>query len=161
MSPNSVSPVLATVLTVTLESTYPETLVSADDFSAILVSKDDPSITRKLFVMSVDDSTKSLQIKFPGADSGFYFLKLVGTGVGRIDPEPLVLEVTGCVDSISPLTGSSLGGTLVTIDGINFSDDPLDNPVMVGSYWCYVQSTNASQIKCRVGETGTDEVTSV
>ena len=82
--------------------------------------------------MSVDDSTKSLQIKFPGADSGFYFLKLVGTGVGRIDPEPLVLEVTGCVDSISPLTGSSLGGTLVTIDGINFSDDPLDNPVMVG-----------------------------
>ena len=38
VSPNSVSPVLASVLTVTLESDYPETLTSADEFSATLIS---------------------------------------------------------------------------------------------------------------------------
>ena len=81
VSPNSASPVLATVLTVTLESTYPEMLVSADDFSAVLISKDDPSITRQLFVMSVNDSTKSLQIKFLAADSGFYYRIFVGAGI--------------------------------------------------------------------------------
>lgn len=45
--------------------------------------------------MSVDDSTKSLQIKFPGAVSGNYNIFLVGAGVGRIDKEPLALTVTG------------------------------------------------------------------
>ena len=138
MSPNSVSPVLASVLTVTLESTYPETLNSRDDFTAVLVSRDDPEFTRPLYVMSVDDSTKSLRIKFPGADSGNYNIFLVGEGVGRIDKEPLALTVTSQVTGISPLTGSVHGGTLVTIQGINFSDDPYDNPVKVGDYWCLV-----------------------
>ena len=117
MSPSSVSPVLSTVLTVHFESTYPETIVSADDLSVVLISKDESSITRQLFVLSVDNSTKSLQIKFPRVDIGFYYLNLVGAKVKRIDPEPLELEVTGYVDSISQLTGPSLGGTLVTIDG--------------------------------------------
>ena len=40
------------------------------------------------------------------------------------------------------MTGSALGGTLVTIDGINFSDDPLDNPVKVGDHYCLVQTTS-------------------
>lgn len=132
------SPVLASVLTVTLESTYPEILNSRDEFTAILISRDDPDFTRPLFVMSVDDSNKSLQIKFPGADSGNYNIFLVGEGVGRIDKEPLALTVTSQVTSISPLTGSVLGGTMVTIQGINFSDDALDNPVTVGGYWCFV-----------------------
>ena len=138
VSPNSISPVLSTILTVTLESTYPETLVSTSDFSAVLVSSDDPTITRPLFVMSVDDATKTLTIKFPGAESGNYNIMLVGTGVGRIDKEPLILSVTAQVTGISPLTGSYLGGTLVTIDGVNFSNDLLDNPVKVGPYWCFV-----------------------
>ena len=73
VSPTSVSPVLATVLTVTLESDYPEEMV-VDDFKAKLVSTTDKSITRPLYVMDVDDSTKTLTIKFPGADSGNYFV---------------------------------------------------------------------------------------
>ena len=76
--------------------------------------------------MSVNDADKSLQIKFPGADSGNYNIFLVGEGVGRIDKEPLALTVGSQVTGISPLLGSYLGGTLVTIDGINFSDDPYD-----------------------------------
>lgn len=72
VSPNSVSPVLATNLTVTLESTYPHTLTNRTDFNATLVSRDDPTIERPLYVMSVNDTEKSLKIKFPGAESGNY-----------------------------------------------------------------------------------------
>ena len=92
--------------------------------------------------MSVNDADKSLTIKFPGADSGNYNIMLVGEGVGRIDKTPLALTVGSQVTGISPVQGSMLGGTLVTIDGINFSDDPYDNPVKVGDNWCLVQTTS-------------------
>ena len=71
MSPTSVSPVLATTLTVQLESGYPHVL-AVSDFKAQLVSTTDSAITRPLYIMDVDDSTKTLSIKFPGADSGIY-----------------------------------------------------------------------------------------
>lgn len=85
MTPNSLNPVISQVLTVYLESTYPVTLTSPDEFTATLVSPDDPEFSRPLYVMSVNDADKSLQIKFPGADSGNYNIFLVGEGVGRID----------------------------------------------------------------------------
>lgn len=59
VSPTTVSPVLATVLTVTLEDTYPDTLV-VEDFTAKLVDQTDATVTRPLYVMSVDDSTKTI-----------------------------------------------------------------------------------------------------
>ena len=161
VTPNSVSPVLATILTVKLELTYPVTLESPSDFQAYLISKDDPNITKPLFVMKVDDATKTLKIKFPGADSGNYNIQLIGKDVGRIDKEPLALKVCGEVTGISPLTGSYLGGTLVTITGVNFSNDPLDNPVKVGPFWCLVQTTSVDRITCRVSETVDNEVGSV
>lgn len=66
-------------------------------------------------MISVDDSDKTLKIKFPGAPSGIYNIQLTGDGVGRIDEEPLVLTVEGVVTNISPLSGSMFGGTLLTI----------------------------------------------
>ena len=56
------------------------------------------------------------------------------------------------------MSGSVLGGTLVTIDGVNFSDDLYDNPVKVGDNWCLVQTTSVTQITCRVMETYTDVI---
>jgi hypothetical protein len=44
------------------------------------------------------------------------------------------------------------GGTLVTITGINFSTDPLDNPVKVGSNYCYVITSSPTQITCRIAD---------
>ena len=93
VSPDHVSPILAQTLTITLESTYPETLTSTDEFTATLTSADDPDFERTLYVMSVNDADKSLTIKFPGADSGNYNIMLVGEGVGRIDKTPLALTV--------------------------------------------------------------------
>jgi len=38
---------------------------------------------------------------------------------------------------------------------MNFSDEKLDNPVKIGKNYCLVETTSASQITCRVSETGT------
>ena len=81
--------------------------------------------------------------------------------MGRIDKTPLALTVGSQVTGISPVAGSYLGGTLVTIDGVNFSDDLYDNPVKVGNNWCLVQTTNVEQITCRVMETYASEISTV
>lgn len=73
LSPSSVSPVLKTEITITLDSNYGETLV-AEDFTVVVTSETDAEYERSLYVMSVDDSTKSIVVKFPGAPSGDYIL---------------------------------------------------------------------------------------
>lgn len=55
--------------------------------------------------------------------------------------------------SVSPIAGSSSGGTLLTIKGRNFSNDGLDNPVKVGKAKCIVESSNKTTIKCRIEKT--------
>jgi len=153
ISPTSVSPVLHSVLTVTLESTYPGDMTKKDNFKAELIGKTDETIIRPLYVKAVDASAKTVTIKFPGATSGEYYVSIVASDIGRIDRTPLLLKVEGRVTAIAPLTGSYLGGTLVTIDGVNFSTNKLDNPVKAGNSWCHVQTTNTSKITCRVAET--------
>jgi hypothetical protein len=148
IEPSSVSPVLKTDLTVYLDPNYPETLVKAD-FEAVLYSNDDPEFKRVLFIVSVDDEEKSMVIKFPGAVSGSYWIMLTSTQFGRIDTDLLQLSVHGTVTSVSPLTGSKYGGTLITITGENFSHDPLDNPVMIGEEYCYVITSSPTEITCR------------
>ena len=51
------------------------------------------------------------------------------------------------------MTGSYLGGTLVTITGSNFSTEKTDNPVKIGSNWCDILTTEATKITCRVRAT--------
>ena len=137
VTPDSVSPVLAVELTVALEDTYPEVLNVAD-FTAVLVDSLNVTNTRPLYIMSVDDAAKTIKIKFPGADSGNYYIQLTSVSIGRIDKTLLALEVVGMITGFSPASGSALGGTLVTIDGCNFSDDLFDNPVKVGDNYCLV-----------------------
>ena len=43
-----------------------------NNFSAVLVKSDDPTVTRPLYVKAVDSSAKTVTIKFPGAESGIY-----------------------------------------------------------------------------------------
>lgn len=148
MSPTSVSPVLKSELVITLASSYPDALV-AEDFTAVLFGITDTTYERTLFVMSVDDTARTVTIKFPGAWSGQYQLQLSSVQHGRIDSDLLILDVHGTVTNVSPLSGSKYGGALVTITGENFSDNPLDNPVMIGGHYCYVITTSPTEITCR------------
>jgi hypothetical protein len=148
LEPSTASPVLKTEIVAFLDSAYPETL-NASDFTAILYSHNDTTYERALYVMSVDDAAKSVKIKFPGAESGLYYLQLSSTQHGRLDSDVLQLDVHGSVTSFSPTQGSKYGGTLITILGENFGTVTTDNPVMIGADYCYVQTTNATTITCR------------
>ena len=113
-----------------------------ENFSAKLLLASNTTVERPLYVKAVDATAKTVTVKFPGADSGTYLIALESTDIGRIDETALSLTVEGRVTAISPLTGSYLGGTKVTITGVNFSNDPLDNPVKAGNNWCDVLTTN-------------------
>lgn len=137
LEPSSANPVLKTEINVFLSSSYPEVLVAAD-FNATLYSNTDDEYERVLYVMSADDSAKSLKVKFPGAESGSYYLQLSSVQHGRLDSDILQLDVSANVLDWSPKQGSKYGGTLVTITGYNFGTQKTDNPVMIGSDYCYV-----------------------
>lgn len=137
LEPNSANPVLKTEIDVFLSTSYPETLV-ATDFNATLYSNDDDEYERVLYVMSVDDAAKSLKVKFPGAESGSYYLQLSSTQHGRLDSDLLQLDVSANVTDWEPKQGSKYGGTLITVYGYNFGSEITDNPVMIGSDYCYV-----------------------
>jgi hypothetical protein len=80
--------VLKTEVVAYLDSSYPETL-NREDFNATLYSNDDEEFERVLYVMSVDDSAKSVTIKFPGAVSGSYYIQLTSAQHGRLDSDSL------------------------------------------------------------------------
>ena len=130
VSPSSVSPILKSWVTVTLDSSFTLTM-NRDEFFAELICTDtdcdyEPTY---LYVYEANDVDRTLTIKFPGAPSGNYLIKLIHVNEGRIDSSALEITTESVVTSISHNSGSNLGGTLVTIEGTNFSDDPYDNPV--------------------------------
>jgi len=121
--PNSVSPVLKTEIVLTLPGSY-EGTVSVDEFIVELLDDNDPEFLKELYIMSADESAMTLTVKFPGAWSGDYRLRATSATVGRLDNTDLGLTVKSEVTRISPSAGSLYGGTLITIDGYNFSDNP-------------------------------------
>jgi len=153
VTPNNVSPVLVNDLVVQLESTYSGAMTSRADFIARLVDQNNSTNVRSLYVMSIDATAKTLKLKFTGAMSGTYKVELEAKDIGRIDSSANTIIVGSTVDSIAPLEGSYLGGTLLTITGSNFSKEKLDNPVKVGNYWCFVETSSETQITCRVSST--------
>jgi len=108
------------------------------------------------------DITKQVIVKFGGAWSGDYRIDIRhksadgSASYGLIDTSGLVFKVGAWVESITPQEGSRFGGTLVTIAGQNFGTAKTDNPVQistlggVGSVDCFVQTTSATEITCRV-----------
>jgi len=48
--------------------------MDAANFNVYLTDDSDPSVMKDLFIISVDDASKSLLVKFPGAVSGNYHL---------------------------------------------------------------------------------------
>lgn len=77
VSPTTLSPVINTnYLTFTLND-YTSTIVDSD-FSVVMEDSADASVRRTLSVTSVDDSAKTITVKFPGAASGTYGFKISG-----------------------------------------------------------------------------------
>ena len=150
--PNSVSPLKPQELVITLDNNYSERM-NDGDFTCYLVSKTDPTVTRSLVIVKVSNSAKAITAMYTGADSGDYYVQVISSSIGRIDKTLMELFVGAKVTSVTPVTGSYLGGTLLTIDGENFSDDILNNSVKVGDTDCILETSSETQIICRITET--------
>lgn len=114
---------------------------------------------KRMNVIDVDDTKKELVVMFGGAHSDKYDVSIRHAKFGLVKTANLVLDVGSSVTSVSPMKGSIKGGTLITIKGKNFGKEKTDNPVQlsyngaVGSTHCYVQTTKADEITCRIDET--------
>lgn len=148
ISPSSLSPVLKQELTVQLIPGFP-TITDLSQYSAYIMGMTDKTYRRNIYIMGYDDALKQMTVKFNGAPSGMYRLFIEGPD-GRVGGPPLLLTTVIGVDSISPLQGSVLGGTLLTINGAHFGEEATDNPVKVGDHYCLIEDTSDSEIKCRI-----------
>jgi hypothetical protein len=159
-------------MVLTLADDFAGTL-SADTTTVTLISLDGDGgeetddLERSMYITAVDDAStpKTISIKFPGAESGYYVLKVETEAEGMFDYSNLQVQTVGEVTGLSPSSGSASGGTLLTITGRHFSTDALDNPVTIGQNGpaCIVESTSDTEIQCRIAETsqtvdGTDIV---
>lgn len=156
LSPNSVSPVLKQNIQVSLPADYPGTIV-AENFYVFSENLADHHDLKQFHVVSADATAKTLTLKYPGLLSGDYVIKVdsLELDIGKLKPstEPgqeTYLTVESRVTAIDIRTGSSEGGTVLTIDGVNFSDEPTDNPVKVGNNWCIVGFSSATRIICQI-----------
>ena len=148
ISPDNYSPVLKTDLIFVLSADYTGDW-NPNNFDIKLVPQDSESTTRTLNVYKTDSSTRELTVRYGGAYSGVYDITINDASYGEIDTNGLTFEAIGIVSSISPLTGSMYGGTVLTITGYTFSDDMLDNPIQIGSNDCYIIDSSATEITCR------------
>ena len=148
--PNKASPVLKGNLTLNVQA-FPGTLTKSD-LSVKLVSKTDPTNVRNLNIIEISNTAgnKFIKVKYGGAYSGLYDVVVTSIAKGNFDTSSLRFEAVGKVTAFSPSSGSINGGTLITINGYNFSDyNFTDNPVRVGYTDCFVEYTSNTEIRCR------------
>lgn len=164
IEPALASPVLKAPLTLQVNN-WVHTLVKAD-LSVTLVGVDHPEWVEPLNIVEISNTAnaKYIKVMYGGAYSGNYSIVVNSAQYGNFDTTGLFFQAIGTVTSWSPVQGSVHGGTLITINGYNFSNAAFtDNPVQVGYTDCLVQSTSNTQITCltqprRSGDAGTDDL---
>ena len=108
-----------------------------------------------LKVMSVSVAGDEIVAGLPGGIAGSFTLVVWRNGFGNsiaatVGADSFTYEVV--VNSISPITGNYYGGTLVTIDGINFATGSQETLVFVGdqlNQMCKIETITTTQITCR------------
>lgn len=126
VTPSSVSPVLKSVLTLVVQD-YSYTL-DKTDLEVWIQSKTKPEKIYRINVMEVgpvsgNANQQYLKVKFGGADSDTYSVFVRSRSYGSFDASALTFVTMGKVTGLSQKSGSIHGGSLITIDGINFSQD--------------------------------------
>jgi len=100
-----------------------------DDIEVHLVDADD-NIVYNLIIQSVSDN--QILATLSGGHVGNFTVKVVRDSVGYSSGTfNFSYEIR--INSISPTQGSEFGGTLLTIDGVNFSEVESDNNVFLAN----------------------------
>ena len=102
--------------------------------------------------------TGEITCRLSGGKKGEYDIKVHKKGVGYSIPKQegnqhFMYETS--VTSILPTSGSTEGGTVLTIQGTNFSPVELENQVVIGDSgldYCVIESATQTEIKCRVNK---------
>jgi len=90
---------------VQLDTSFPYTL-NRDDFTVNATDENDSTYVRFLKVNAVDDSAKTLTVKFGGAESSNFILSVRHNTYGLLKAYERILDVGGYVTGISPVSGS-------------------------------------------------------
>ena len=135
--PESISPINSSQIRIQLSSPYLG-IKEAEFYTVEMYNIYDSSISVGLTVTGIDNlSGGSLVLRYlGGVSSGYYKFRINASDVGKIDTEDIQLLIVSRITGISPIAGSSLGGTLLTINGENFSNDVEDHEVTVGDSKC-------------------------
>ena len=167
----SLSPVLRNDIVIQLSADYPvDPALKREDFAAELNLESeitqghwwfdfdlgdfkwipDETTAWPLYVRSVSTADRTVTLNFRGAPTGEYAILISSQSHGRLDNENLKIKTEAFVTGFSPSSGSALGGTMVTITGENFSENTIDNPVMIGDSLCIVKSSKPTEIVCEI-----------
>jgi hypothetical protein len=79
-------------------------------------------------------------------------------GVGTVASSPILTSVA-VVSSVSPTSGSTYGGVVLTINGNGFASSPSNIQVTVGTSTCSIIQTTPGQVQCIVPAQGTNAPT--
>ncbi len=107
----------------------------------------------QLQVLTVQSSL--IELGLPGGLAGQYFLEMSHTDLGNfgvVAGASVQFSYELSISSISPSSGSYYGGTLLTINGVNFVNDLTITQVYIGfslNWNCKIESISSTLIKCR------------
>ena len=106
-----------------------------------LVSVNDPTLVYQVNIVEISNTNgkEFIKVMFGGALSGNYSIVVLSQQYGYFVTTGVTFQAVGKVTSYYPSQGSLNGGTLITINGYNFSNGAItDNPVRVGYTDCIV-----------------------
>ena len=150
LSKSSASPILETSLIISgvnFGTNLAET-------TAVLVNPQDSEDSLICAITDLQDTSLSCTIS--GGRKGEYLVVIQRETLGASVPSNIgsnLITFSVNIDSIWPTQGSSQGGTILTIDGSNFSEDETDHQVYFGENQlnsCTVLTSSSSQITCRI-----------
>ena len=106
---------------------------------------------KSVSMISTDGDTANITCTLSPVQAGDYKMTVLTPGYGYAlfdDNEDSVITSTLRVDSISPLRGSTRGGTLLTLSGIGFSSLMNNNSVNISGEPCLIRYSNYTSILC-------------
>ena len=105
---------------------------------------------------TVSSTTTTITCRLSGGKKGAYRVKVHMKGVGYSLPKTTdsdLFHYRTTVTSISPTKGSLVGGTVLTIQGTNFSTVKNENQVVLGDSgldYCIILTATPTEITCRI-----------
>ena len=150
---NSASTVDKIAIGMVLDTTATTFTTSNNDVIGMLVNEAETYRLRVLEILA-DGNAK---FKLPGCIKGIYNFYLAdNSGNSLSSPRVFTCETT--VTSVSPLQGSVLGGTLITILGTNFPTGQGDVIVKIGDYLATIKTQERTKLEVYSPERGQTDV---